>query len=79
MQEELNKALENKEISLKDDPKVLAQTLVNQFGWDPSDCKKIWCFGPEETGPNALVDCTKGVPYMNELKDHMKSAFQWAT
>lgn len=48
---------------------------MNKYGWDVNETKKIWCFGPEETGPNALVDCTKGVQYMNELKEHMKGAF----
>jgi elongation factor 2 len=26
-----------------------------------------------------LIDMTKGVQYMNEIKDSMESAFQWAT
>jgi elongation factor 2 len=26
-----------------------------------------------------LVDATKGVQYMNEIKDSMESAFQWST
>jgi len=38
------------------------------YGWDPNDGKKIWCFGPETTGPNVLVDQTKGVAYMLEIK-----------
>jgi len=41
--------------------------------------KKIWCFGPEESGPNILVDQTKGVQYLREIRDHLKSAFEWAT
>ncbi|KAG2120422.1 uncharacterized protein F5147DRAFT_785152 [Suillus discolor] len=40
------------------------------------DARKIWCFGPDTTGPNLLVDVTNGVQYLNEIKD---SAFQWAT
>jgi len=40
---------------------------------------KIWCFGPENNGPNVVVDLTKGVAYMNEVKQSMCSAFQWAT
>merc|ERR1712086_680488 len=40
---------------------------------------KIWCFGPETTGPNVLVDTTKAVQYLNEIKDSMEAAFNWAT
>merc|ERR1711981_422531 len=40
---------------------------------------KIWCFGPETTGANILVDVTKAVQYLNEIKDSAEAAFQWAT
>jgi len=40
---------------------------------------KIWCFGPETSGPNLLVDKTQAVQYLNEIKDSMEAAFQWAT
>ena len=31
------------------------------------------------TGANILVDATKGVQYMNEIRDSCSGAFQWAT
>merc|ERR1711957_379665 len=46
---------------------------------DPNDALKIWCFGPETTGPNMVVDVTKAVQYLNEIKDSVEAAFQWAT
>lgn len=49
-------AIDNKDISARDDPKELYKKLVDQFSWDPNDAKKVWCFGPDETGPNVLVD-----------------------
>ena len=36
-------------------------------------------FGPDTTGPNLMVDCTKGVQYLNEIKDSVVTGFQWAT
>ncbi len=39
----------------------------------------LWCFGPETTGPNTVVDMCKGVQYLNEIKDSMVGAFQWAS
>ena len=77
--EELCRDLENGVISAKDDQKKLAAFLHEKYGWDLNDAKKIWCFGPEEMGPNILVDMTKGVQYMNEIKDSCQSAFQEVT
>ena len=42
-------------------------------------CRKIWCFGPDTNGPNIMVDCTKGVQYLNEIKDSCVAGFQWAS
>lgn len=40
---------------------------------------KIWCFGPENSGANILVDQVKQAQYMNEVKDSVCTAFQSAT
>jgi len=63
----------------KDDPKLRSKKLVEDFGWDKNDTLKIWGFGPDNSGPNMLVDATKGVQFMNEIKDSMESAFQWSS
>ncbi|KAH3758054.1 elongation factor 2 [Pelomyxa schiedti] len=60
------------------DPKVRARILVEQYGWAPTDSRKLWCFGPDNKGPNVLVDVTKGVQYLDEIQDSMTTAFQWA-
>ncbi|KAL6064483.1 translation elongation factor 2 [Balamuthia mandrillaris] len=75
----LSEAIEEGEVGHKDDPKSRARILSEKYGWDVGDARKIWCFGPETTGPNILVDCTKGVQYLNEIKDSFAAAFQWAT
>ncbi|OSD08057.1 eukaryotic translation elongation factor 2 [Trametes coccinea BRFM310] len=77
--EELSLAIEAGKINPRDDYKVRARVLVDEFGWDVTDARKIWCFGPDTTGPNLLVDVTKGVQYLNEIKDSCVAAFQWAT
>merc|ERR1739848_10318 len=38
----------------------------------------IGCFAPDTTGPNMFVDVTKGVQYLNEIKDSVVAAMQWA-
>jgi len=30
-------------------------------------------------GPNIVVDVTKGVQYLNEIKDSVVAGFQWAS
>merc|ERR1712110_842393 len=47
--------------------------------FDITEARKIWSFGPETNGPNIMVDCTKGVQYLNEIKDSCVAGFQWAT
>ena len=53
--------------------------LQTEYEWNPDEAKKIWCFGPDTTGPNLVVDNTKAVQYMHEIKDSIEAAFQWAT
>eukprot|EP00744_Colponema_vietnamica_P000022 GILI01000043.1.p1 GENE.GILI01000043.1~~GILI01000043.1.p1 ORF type:complete len:837 (+),score=294.58 GILI01000043.1:104-2614(+) len=75
----LSEAIEKGDISSKDDAKSRARILAEEYGWDITDARKIWCFGPDTTGANLLVDQTKGVQYLNEIRDSFESAFQWAT
>ncbi|KZV65567.1 eukaryotic translation elongation factor 2 [Peniophora sp. CONT] len=77
--EELTIAIEAGKINPRDDIKARARILADEYGWDVTDARKIWCFGPDTTGPNLLVDVTKGVQYLNEIKDSCVAAFQWAT
>merc|ERR1719460_1045692 len=48
-------------ISSKDDPKARGRYLADEHGWDIGDARKIWAFGPEGSGPNLVVDTSKGV------------------
>lgn len=77
--EELAKEIEEGKVAPRDDPKVRARYLADTYGWDPTDARKIWTFGPDTTGPNIFLDGSKGVQYMNEIKDSVVAAFQWAT
>jgi len=77
--DELSKMIEDDEVSSKQDTREREKILKEQFEWDPNDAKKIWCFGPDTTGPNMVVDVTKQVQYLNEIKDSVEAAFQWAT
>eukprot|EP00218_Dolichomastix_sp_CCMP3274_P006943 CAMPEP_0170133574 /NCGR_PEP_ID=MMETSP0033_2-20121228/1385_1 /TAXON_ID=195969 /ORGANISM="Dolichomastix tenuilepis, Strain CCMP3274" /LENGTH=855 /DNA_ID=CAMNT_0010369077 /DNA_START=45 /DNA_END=2612 /DNA_ORIENTATION=- len=75
----LAEAIDEGLVSPKDDPKARGRYLAEKYGWDKDLSKKIWCFGPDTTGPNIILDVTKGVQYLNEIKDSCVAAFQWAT
>ncbi|KAJ9623631.1 translation elongation factor 2 [Taxawa tesnikishii (nom. ined.)] len=77
--EEVSLAIESGKINPRDDFKARARLLADDYGWDVTDARKIWCFGPDTTGANLLVDQTKAVQYLNEIKDSFVSGFQWAT
>ena len=59
--------------------KLRARYLADNYDWDVAEARKIWCFGPDGRGPNVIVDATKGVGNMNEMKDSFVAAWQWAT
>lgn len=72
--------IETGKVGPKDDPKVRAKYLSEKYEWDKTEAStKLWNFGPENVGPNCLVDATKAVQYMNEIKDSCESAWQWVT
>jgi len=71
--------IEKGDINARDEPKNRGKLLADKFGYDVNEARKIWCFGPDGTGPNIVVDVTKGVQYLNEIKDSVVAGFQWAT
>jgi len=74
--EELSIAIESGRVDPLSDLEAGAGVLVDQFGWDITDVKGIWSFGPELAGPNILVNTTKGVQYLSEIKDSCIAAVQ---
>jgi len=72
-------AIDNGDITPRQEFKERGRFLSDKFEMDVGEARKIWCFGPEGTGPNLLIDCTKAVQYLNEIKDSVIAGFQWAT
>jgi elongation factor 2 len=79
MHDDLPAAIDNGDITPRQDPKERAKVLADKFEMDPNEVRKIWCFGPDGTGPNMVVDVTRAVQYLNEIKDSVVAGFQWAT
>jgi elongation factor 2 len=79
MPEGLPEDMDKNEVTPRQEFKLRARYLNEKYEYDVTEARKIWCFGPEGTGPNLLIDCTKGVQYLNEIKDSVVAGFQWAT
>merc|ERR1712070_1356833 len=79
MSEELSKAIEDGPAGPKAEAKERARLYREKFECDENAARKVWCWGPETEGANLVVDMTQAVQYMNEIKEHVNSAFQWTS
>jgi len=79
LSDELVDAIEKGVVSARDEFKARGRVLADDYGWDVTEARKIWAFGPDGTGPNLVVDMTKAVQYLNEIKDHVEAGLQWSS
>lgn len=63
----------------KEEFKARGRYIADTFGWDVNEARKIWAFGPEASGPNVILDNTKAVQNMGEVKDSFINAWQQTT
>jgi len=74
--EDLIKAIEAGEVTMELEAKVLARKMADEFKWDIGEARKLWSFGcPPDGKTNCFVDNTKGVAYLNEVKDSIVGSF----
>merc|ERR1719348_2826952 len=79
MPDGLPQDIDDGEVAPRQEMKERARYLSEKYDFDVTEARKIWTFGPDGTGPNLVIDCTKGVQYLNEIKDSVVAGFQWAT
>lgn len=79
LDDDLTTEIEKGSIGPEKDPKEVGKELVTKYSWDPTDSRKIWCYGPDGKGPNMIVDMTKAVQYLDEVRDSFEQAFSWAS
>jgi len=79
MPDGLPEDIDNGDVTSRDDFKIRGRYLADKYDYDVGEARKIWCFGPEGTGPNIIIDASKGVQYLNEIKDSVVAGFQWAS
>lgn len=65
------------------DRKKLGEFFQTKYDWDLLAARSIWAFGPDNSGPNILVDDTLpsevDKSLLNTVKDSIIQGFQWAT
>jgi len=64
--ETLSIMIEDEVIGPKNEAKERSKMLIDsekleEFAWEKDDTQKIWSFGPNQNGPNMVVDVAKGV------------------
>ena len=79
----VSEAIERGTLRIDMDRPELEAKLQEDFGWDILAARSIWHFGPEDNGPNVLVDDTLSVgddqDNLNFVKNSIAQGFQWAT
>ncbi|XP_055551768.1 116 kDa U5 small nuclear ribonucleoprotein component [Wyeomyia smithii] len=75
--------IENETVSIGWNKKKLGEFFQINYDWDLLAARSIWAFGPDNTGPNILVDDT--LPFevdktlLGAVKDSIVQGFQWGT
>ncbi|KAM0750354.1 P-loop containing nucleoside triphosphate hydrolase protein [Meredithblackwellia eburnea MCA 4105] len=73
--------IETGKVNIRMPPKQLGGHFQNKYGWDLLASRSIWAFGPDEQGPNILVDDTLPSDVDKKLlysvKESVKQGFQW--
>lgn len=75
--------IENRQVDIRAPPKTIAKFFHEKYEWDLLASRGVWAFGPDENGPNVLMDDTlpgevdKKLLY--SVKDSVRQGFQWGT
>jgi len=64
--------------SLDCNPNKVIKHMQNDYNWNSDDSKNIWSFSPAGGNQsNILINATKGVQNMGEIKDSCVAALEW--
>ncbi|KAI8137914.1 P-loop containing nucleoside triphosphate hydrolase protein [Fennellomyces sp. T-0311] len=83
MEKGLAEDIESGQISIHWPAKDLGKYMEKNYNWDVLAARSIWAFGPDDMGPNILLDDTLPSEVDKKLlysvKDSIKQGFQWGT
>jgi 116 kDa U5 small nuclear ribonucleoprotein component len=70
-------------VRIKDPARKVAQFFEQKYEWDKLSARSIWAFGPDEHGPNILVDDTLpskiNKKSLRTVQEGIKQGFSWGT
>jgi elongation factor 2 len=76
--EGLAEAMDVGDVAPRGDTAVRAKLLHDRFGMDTADVRKMWCFAPDDNGPNVLIDSTKACQHVQDIREAVCAGAQWA-
>ncbi|KAI9496059.1 P-loop containing nucleoside triphosphate hydrolase protein [Zychaea mexicana] len=83
MEKGLAEDIESGKVSINWPAKELGNYMEKNYNWDVLASRSIWAFGPDDMGPNILLDDTLPSDVDKKLlfsvKDSIKQGFQWGT
>ncbi|KAI8986479.1 P-loop containing nucleoside triphosphate hydrolase protein [Pilobolus umbonatus] len=83
LEKEIANEITNGDISIHWPQRKLADHLSSKHGWDVLAARSVWAFGPDDMGPNILMDDTLNTEVDKKLlysvKDSIRQGFQWGT
>jgi 116 kDa U5 small nuclear ribonucleoprotein component len=81
LDEGLAQDIEARNISLSWDKKSISDFFMGKYDWDLLAARSIWTFGPEDSGPNILLDDTLpsevNKSLLNTIKESVIQGFKW--
>nr|GAT59805.1 predicted protein [Mycena chlorophos] len=73
--------IERGRVNMRMTPKERGTFFQEKYQWDLLASRSIWAFGPDENGPNVLLDDTLpsqiDKKMLGTVKEHIKQGFQW--
>lgn len=74
--------VERGRVTMRMTPKERGTFFQEKYQWDLLASRSIWAFGPDDSGPNILLDDTLPSQVdkksLGTVRDHIKQGFQWA-
>ncbi|KAI0067998.1 Calreticulin-domain-containing protein [Artomyces pyxidatus] len=73
--------IETGRVNMRMPAKERGKFFQEKYQWDLLASRSIWAFGPEDSGPNTLLDDTLpsqiDKKLLGSVKEHIKQGFQW--
>lgn len=73
--------IERGRVTMRMSPKDRGKFFEEKYQWDLLASRSIWAFGPDENGPNVLLNDTLpsqvDQKMLNTVKEHIRQGFQW--